>query len=91
LNKFNFFWKIIFCYLKSWLKFGLTSLIFLPINFPLNTMEAKEIINLPPVIKPTLIAQNERRVALVIGNSQYKTSPLTNPVNDASDMSTVLK
>lgn len=26
---------------------------------------------------------NERRVALVIGNSAYKTSPLRNPVNDA--------
>ncbi len=30
--------------------------------------------------------QKEKRVALVIGNSSYKTSPLKNPVNDARDM-----
>ena len=28
----------------------------------------------------------ERRIALVIGNSAYKSSPLINPVNDAKDM-----
>jgi hypothetical protein len=33
----------------------------------------------------------ERRVALVIGNSAYKFSPLKNPVNDASAMGRVLK
>lgn len=32
-----------------------------------------------------------RRVALVIGNSNYETAPLKNPVNDARDMSTALK
>lgn len=31
-----------------------------------------------------------RRVALVIGNSSYKDSPLTNPVNDANDMAATL-
>ena len=30
-----------------------------------------------------LAASGEQRVALVIGNSQYKDSPLPNPVNDA--------
>ena len=35
--------------------------------------------------------QTENRVALVIGNSTYKTSPLKNPVNDAADMSARLK
>jgi len=35
--------------------------------------------------------QTESRVALVIGNSAYKTSPLKNPVNDAADMSARLK
>jgi len=35
--------------------------------------------------------QTENRVALVIGNSAYKSSPLKNPVNDASDMSARLK
>ncbi len=33
----------------------------------------------------------EARVALVIGNSAYKTSPLRNPVNDAKDMATKLR
>jgi uncharacterized caspase-like protein len=35
--------------------------------------------------------QNEHRVALVIGNSKYKMSPLANPGNDARDMSKKLK
>lgn len=30
------------------------------------------------------------QVALVIGNSNYKKSPLTNPVNDARDMAAKL-
>ncbi len=33
---------------------------------------------------------NERRIALVIGNSAYKTSPLRNPVNDARAMARAL-
>jgi len=33
----------------------------------------------------------EKRVALVIGNSNYSESPLTNPVNDASDISNALE
>ena len=36
-------------------------------------------------------APNEQRVALVIGNSSYKDSPLRNPVNDATDMASVLR
>ena len=35
--------------------------------------------------------QAETRIALVIGNSAYKSSPLKNPVNDAADMSARLK
>ncbi|MDM8525600.1 caspase family protein [Desulfococcaceae bacterium HSG8] len=35
--------------------------------------------------------KSERRVALVIGNSDYKSSPLKNPANDAADMSAALK
>jgi len=34
---------------------------------------------------------NETRTALVIGNSTYEKSPLTNPANDASDMAQALK
>jgi Caspase domain/Concanavalin A-like lectin/glucanases superfamily len=33
----------------------------------------------------------ERRIALVIGNGAYKSSPLANPVNDANDMAAALK
>ena len=36
-------------------------------------------------------AAPERRVALVIGNSNYMDAPLRNPVNDATDMASVLK
>ena len=36
-------------------------------------------------------AQAERRIALVIGNSAYKDSPLTNPRNDAQLMAQTLK
>lgn len=36
-------------------------------------------------------AASERRVALVIGNGDYKDSPLRNPVNDARDMAQALK
>lgn len=34
---------------------------------------------------------SEQRVALVIGNSAYKASPLKNPANDATDMAAALK
>ena len=33
----------------------------------------------------------EQRVALVIGNSAYKTSPLNNPSNDATDIANELR
>ena len=35
--------------------------------------------------------QKEQRIALVIGNSAYKASPLKNPVNDARDMANSLR
>jgi len=35
--------------------------------------------------------QNEQRVALVIGNSAYRESPLRNPVNDATDIAAALR
>ena len=36
-------------------------------------------------------AGTKRRIALVIGNSNYKSSPLRNPINDAEDMAGTLK
>lgn len=35
--------------------------------------------------------QSERRTALVIGNADYGSSPLENPVNDARDMAETLR
>ena len=40
---------------------------------------------------PETHAQAENRVALVIGNGAYATSPLRNPVNDAQDMAAALR
>ncbi|MHC4459272.1 MAG: caspase family protein, partial [Planctomycetota bacterium] len=37
------------------------------------------------------LSQSERRVALVIGNSDYEHAPLKNPINDANDMAAALK
>ena len=41
--------------------------------------------------RPQAIQRTERRVALVIGNAQYKSSPLENSVNDATDIDQALK
>jgi len=38
-----------------------------------------------------LAQPKENRVALVVGNSAYKTAPLRNPTNDAKDMAAKLK
>jgi hypothetical protein len=38
-----------------------------------------------------LAQPKENRVALVVGNSAYKSAPLRNPTNDAKDMATKLK
>lgn len=40
---------------------------------------------------PRNLAASEQRIALVIGNSTYTNSPLTNPVNDAKDMAKKLR
>lgn len=40
---------------------------------------------------PSSAESSDARVALVIGNSDYQTSPLKNPVNDAQVMSNTLK
>jgi TPR repeat protein len=42
----------------------------------------------PPAVSSTPSAQSRR--ALVIGNAAYPDSPLTNPVNDATDLATLL-
>jgi hypothetical protein len=40
---------------------------------------------------PVLVTAQEKRTALVIGNSDYTDAPLRNPVNDATDMAETLK
>lgn len=40
---------------------------------------------------PSTAARPERRVALIIGNSTYTINPLSNPVNDASDLDVTLR
>ena len=35
--------------------------------------------------------QDEMRVALIIGNSSYRTAPLANPANDAADLAHALE
>jgi len=41
---------------------------------------------------PAIIYSQEKRVALVIGNSNYQNgAPLTNPANDAEDIAKKLK
>ncbi len=42
------------------------------------------------LVSTHIFAVNDK-VALVIGNSAYKNSPLKNPINDAQDMSNKLK
>lgn len=39
----------------------------------------------------TTISEAKQRTALVIGNGNYKSSPLSNPVNDASDIAKALQ
>lgn len=40
---------------------------------------------------PAVDAMAERRVALVVGNSNYQKAPLQNPLNDASDVAALLQ
>ena len=40
---------------------------------------------------PTSVFAQENRLALIIGNSGYKESPLANPQNDANDMADILE
>jgi formylglycine-generating enzyme required for sulfatase activity len=46
---------------------------------------------LPVEAQRNLVVAGEQRVALVVGNSAYKDAPLSNPVNDATDMAQALQ
>ena len=57
---------------------------------PVIYAEEPRAIEIAPVLKNDAI-NTERRIALVIGNGSYKSSPLRNPVNDAVDVASKLK
>ena len=57
---------------------------------PVIYAEEPRAIEIEPVLKNDAI-DTERRIALVIGNGSYKSSPLRNPVNDAVDVASKLK
>ncbi|ACS80165.1 caspase family protein [Maridesulfovibrio salexigens] len=63
---------------------------------PEPDLTAKQVSPAPVILKPAHVPATpfkqelSRRVALVIGNSAYKTSPLPNPVNDARDIAASL-
>lgn len=46
---------------------------------------------LPERPRPQHAQRSERRIALIIGNAQYRSSPLDNSVNDATDIDQSLK
>jgi hypothetical protein len=63
---------------------------------PLAVIESHSLIASPirtPILPSgeRLIAQKQKRVALVIGNSAYPKDSLSNPVNDATDVANALK
>src|SRR5437016_4045872 len=45
----------------------------------------------PPRDPSPDVMQSEKRLALIIGNAAYRTSPLRNTVNDARDMAKALR
>jgi hypothetical protein len=54
--------------------------------------ERERIVQVAPRPEPAVArARPEHRVALIIGNAAYKTGPLSNPVNDATDISAALR
>jgi len=57
-----------------------------------STQKPTITLNKPQIIDTAkTIANNQKLLALVIGNSSYKSTPLKNPVNDANDISANLE
>jgi len=54
-------------------------------------VQASQTAPIAQVQQPQNAARKERRLALVIGNSNYKGSPLDNPANDATDIASQLR
>ena len=65
---------------------------------PLNSSSIAPVAEIQPVadlvpksIEPSAQVESEQRLALIIGNSNYKSSPLINPTNDARAMAIALQ
>jgi len=56
-----------------------------------NLMQASEAIYKPNKFQLPPLVTSEKRIALIIGNSDYKDAPLRNPVNDANDFAVALQ
>ena len=57
----------------------------------LQTQQREQEDKLKVASQEALAAQSGKRIALVMGNSKYIQRPLTNPINDANDISNALK
>ena len=69
----------------------LRSLMLNPLRFYLLLLLGGVFLGSATAYAQTRLPPGERRVALVVGNSNYKTSPLKNPANDARAMSAALR
>jgi len=58
---------------------------------PQVTTPSPSVIQTAPPAATTFKQEATKRIALVIGNSHYSTSPLPNPVNDARDITATLQ
>ena len=56
-----------------------------------NTAESFPQKSYPNLLEPHTIIGSKKRTALVIGNADYQTNPLKNPVNDASSIADELR
>ncbi len=63
----------------------------LPTPTELPPLTSTELSPPTPTELPPLTSVSEKRIALVIGNSDYGDPPLPNPVNDTEDMANVLR
>jgi tetratricopeptide (TPR) repeat protein len=78
---------------RKWLKFGPTVLALQVLHFALfpGLSFANQVGNSDSTVISQATVKKERRVALVIGNSNYAEKRLNNPLNDANDMAQALR
>ena len=76
---------------KALWKFSFIGLILICLLSSLSLAADEEIPKAVRRSSPTIADSAAKKVALVIGNKDYKDAPLRNPVNDAQDISNVLQ